>query len=241
MYGNSGGNPGFIAFLGNELRAYIDARYRTNGFNILNGHSFGGLTAVNILLHYTSLFNAYVIIDPSLWWDDFLLLKQTDSIFRKKDFLHRSIYVGMANKEITPQDTTTDMQRSIRGFESLLIQHKPLHLDWKFHFYSQEDHGTIPIPAEYDGLRFIFREHLVNVKAAVERPELVKDQFSALSQRLGFVFVPSGSWLDWMGDYCVKAKLPHKAIQFYRMATVLYPGNTHAKQKLETLKETRGQ
>lgn len=226
FFRQSGGNKNFITFLETELRPYIDSNYRTSGYNILNGHSFGGLTAVNILLHHTTLFNAYTIIDPSLWWDNEILIKKADSIFNKKDFENRSIYVAMANKISIPQDTTTDMARGIRKFEKLL-ERKPKNLRWAFKYYENEDHGTIPIPAEYDGLRFIFKEHSVQVKEAIQNPSLLEKHYVNLSKDTGFTFLPSESYLDWMGNFCLEREKPNSAISFFQLAKAYYPNSSN--------------
>jgi len=233
MFQQSGGNKNFIAFLEIELRPYIDKNYRTSGYNVLNGHSFGGLTATNILLHHTKLFNSYVIIDPSLWWDNEIMIKKADSIFNKKDFEQRSIYIAMANKISISQDTTTDMARGIRKFEKLLKEKKPKNLRWNFKFYENEDHGTIPIPAEYDGLRFIFKEHLVQVKEAVQNPDLVEEQYKKLSKDTGFTFIPSESYLDWMGNYSLQNDKTDQAISFFKLAEKYYPKSKNVYSSLE--------
>lgn len=225
MFQQSGGNKNFITFLEKELRPYIESNYRTSGYNILNGHSFGGLTATNILLHHTELFNSYVIIDPSLWWDNEFMIKKADSIFDKKDFKKRNIYVAMANKINIPQDTTTDMARGIRKFEKLLNEKKPKNLRWAFKYYENEDHGTIPIPAEYDGLRFIFKAHLVQVKQAVLDPSLVEKQYAELSEQTGFTFLPSESYLEWMGNYCLNIEKTDQAAIFFKWKEKYYPKN----------------
>jgi predicted alpha/beta superfamily hydrolase len=233
MFQQSGGNKNFIPFLEKELRPYIENNYRTSGYNVLNGHSFGGLTATNILLNHTELFNSYIIIDPSLWWDDEVMIKKADSVFNKKDFQQRNIYVAMANKINIPQDTTTDMARGIRKFEKLLKEKKPKNLPWSFKFYENEDHGTIPIPAEYDGLRFVFKEHLVQVKQAVQDPSLVEKQYAKLSEKTGFTFVPTESYLDWMGNYCLDIEKTESGIVFFKWAEKYYPLSKNVAISLE--------
>lgn len=245
MFQQSGGNKNFIIFLEKELRPYIDSNYRTSGYNLLNGHSFGGLTATNILLNHTELFNSYIIIDPSLWWDDEIMIKKADSIFNTKDFKQTNIYLAMANKISIPQDTTTDMARGIRKFEKLLKEKKTKNLRWDFKFYENEDHGTIPIPAEYDGLRFIFKNHLVQVKQAVLDPDLVTKQYQKLSNDLGFNFIPSESYLDWMGNYSLDIEKPKQAMAFFKWAETYYPLSKNtlisiqkAQSKLDSNKKT---
>ncbi|CAD0003685.1 alpha/beta hydrolase-fold protein [Flavobacterium chungangense] len=240
FFKQSGGNKNFITFLETELRPYIDSHYRTSGYNILNGHSFGGLTAVNILLHHTKLFNAYTIIDPSLWWDNEIMIKKADSIFKNKDFNNHSIYVAMANKISIPQDTTTDMARGIRKFEKLLESKIPSNLRWAFKYYENEDHGTIPIPAEYDGLRFIFKDHLVKVKEAVQNPSLVEEQYAKLSKATGFIFLPSESYLDWMGNFCLEREKTDSALAFFQMAKMYYSNSSNVFISLGQCYEKKG-
>lgn len=232
LYQQSGGNSQFIAFLQQELRPYIDSAYRTSGYNILNGHSFGGLTAVNILLHHTCLFNAYIIIDPSLWWDEQLMLQQGDSIFPQKNFSGTSIYVAMAHKEIVPQDTATDHPTAIRAFEQQLQRIQPPGPRWKFRYYPEDDHGTVPLPAEFDGLKFIYSGHQVHVKQATADPSLITRHYDTLSARLGFPSKPSERYLDWLGNYCIRIGKIDNAITIFEMAVRYYPQSDHARASL---------
>lgn len=202
LFANSGGNSNFIAFLQKELIPHINSSCRSKDYRILVGHSFGGLTAINVLLNHTNLFNAYIAIDPSLWWDNELLLKQAKAVIKNKDFMKRSLFVARANKLITAQDTSTDMQRSNETFAKLLFGDNNASLRWNAKYYAEEDHGTIPIPAAFDGLKFIFKDHLVNVKDAAIQPQLAVDAYKNLSSTLGFIFQPSEPWLSWMADYC---------------------------------------
>ena len=241
MFNQSGGNKNFITFLEKELRPYIDSNYRTSGYNVLNGHSFGGLTATNILLNHTELFNSYIIIDPSLWWDNEIMIKKADSVFNIKDFKQRNIYVAMANKINIPQDTTTDMARGIRKFEKLLKEKKPKNLRWDFKFYENEDHGTIPIPAEYDGLRFLFKSHLVQVKQAVLEPALVEKQYLKLSEETGFPFLPSENYLDWMGNYSLDIGRTDQAVVFFKWAEKYYPNSKNVSVSLEKAIQKKNQ
>ena len=71
---NSGGGGNFMNFIENELIPHIDSIYPTAPYRIFSGHSLGGLTVINTLLNNTQLFNAYIAIDPSLWWNNQTLL-----------------------------------------------------------------------------------------------------------------------------------------------------------------------
>jgi predicted alpha/beta superfamily hydrolase len=77
---NSGGGRKFISFIEKELMPHIDSLYPTAPYRIFIGHSFGGLTVMNTLIHHTNLFNAYIAIEPSMWWDNQKLLNEAKTI-----------------------------------------------------------------------------------------------------------------------------------------------------------------
>lgn len=65
----TGGSAAFMRFIAKELIPFVDANYRTFPERTLIGQSLGGLFATEVLLREPSLFNHYVIVSPSLWWD----------------------------------------------------------------------------------------------------------------------------------------------------------------------------
>ena len=66
---SSGGADKFLQFIETELMPEVEKRYRTQPFRVLAGHSLGGLFAVHALSTRPGLFNVYVAVSPSLWWD----------------------------------------------------------------------------------------------------------------------------------------------------------------------------
>ena len=79
FYKTSGGGEKFIAFIEKELMPHIEANYPTAPYKMLIGHSFGGLAVMQTFVHHTDLFNSYICIDPSMWWDKEKLLKETQT------------------------------------------------------------------------------------------------------------------------------------------------------------------
>ncbi len=62
--------PAFRAFVARELMPEIDRRYRTDGTTAVIGESLAGLWIVDTLFETPDLFDAYLAISPSLWWND---------------------------------------------------------------------------------------------------------------------------------------------------------------------------
>jgi len=73
-------------FLIDELKPYIDRKYRTNPdpeFTGLGGSSLGGLVTLAIGILYPHAFSRLMVMSPSIWWDDFAIYRLVDSIEQK--------------------------------------------------------------------------------------------------------------------------------------------------------------
>lgn len=73
----SGKAGSYIAFIRNELLPYINNNYRVDTTDkCFYGHSLGGLLGAHILVEHPDLFNRYIIGSPSLFWDNFEVVKR---------------------------------------------------------------------------------------------------------------------------------------------------------------------
>jgi len=73
-------------FLMDELKPYIDRKYRTRPgaeFTGLGGSSLGGLVTLAIGILYPRAFSRLIVMSPSIWWDDFAIYRLVDSIEQK--------------------------------------------------------------------------------------------------------------------------------------------------------------
>lgn len=172
----SGGGEHFVSFLEKELMPHIDTAYPTQPYKMLIGHSFGGLTVINILANHTKLFNSYICIDPSMWWDKLNFLNSTKKILAGKSFSGITLYLGIANTMpdgmdiATVQKDTSDETKHIRAILDLdnTLKRKKQHgLHFESKFYANDDHGSTPLIAEYDGLRFIFDKYRSRIPSII--------------------------------------------------------------------------
>jgi uncharacterized protein len=65
-----GGSVKFRDFLRSEVMPWIKGRYRTSGRDALIGESLAGLFTMETFLREPTLFNDYVAVSPSLWWEE---------------------------------------------------------------------------------------------------------------------------------------------------------------------------
>ncbi|MCW5898224.1 MAG: alpha/beta hydrolase [Flavobacteriales bacterium] len=72
---SSGGSAAFQRCLSEELIPFVEAHYRARGPRTLIGQSFAALFAAEVLLRAPQLFQHYLIVSPSLWWDNGSLLE----------------------------------------------------------------------------------------------------------------------------------------------------------------------
>jgi predicted alpha/beta superfamily hydrolase len=165
MLKNSGGSEKFIAFIERELMPYIESAYPTSRYKMLMGYSLGGLTVMNILINQTKMFDAYIAIDPSMWWDNRKVLEKAQEQFKNKNFAGTSLFLGIANTmpadmdiEQAKDDITgpTNHIRSILELIAILESNPDNGLNWQHKYYPDKDHDSVTLPGIYDALRFLF-------------------------------------------------------------------------------------
>ena len=127
---HSGGNPAFFSFLREELIPRIESRYRTMPYRVFVGHSFGGITTLNALYTIPETFDAYVAIDPSLWWDHEVLLRRAKGYFGSARLEHKALYVAQANT-VQPDDTLPNPHFSaITSFDAVMRAYDRSGIRW---------------------------------------------------------------------------------------------------------------
>ena len=223
----SGGMPSFFQFIKTELMPKIEAGYRTAPYRVFVGHSLGGITVINALYTIPETFNAYVAIDPSLWYDDRLLLKKAKDFFSKPGLAGKALYLAQANT-INASDTTINVHfGAISQFNGVLESYNQSGIRYAFKYYDQDSHGSVPLMAEYDALRFIFSAYKSDLFKALENPGLIAEQYGKISASLGYQVQPPERMVDLLGHFALTQDTT-KAIQLFQMNVDLYPRSAKA-------------
>ncbi|GAB3432001.1 alpha/beta hydrolase [Niabella aquatica] len=221
LFTDSGGGENFIQFIGTELMPAIDSAYRTNGYQLFAGHSFGGLLATYTLLNHTHLFNAYLVHDPSLWWDHQYMLKQTAQLLPGIQFKNTRVYVSQANNE--DKGSFDDHFESIKAFRHICDSINNQTLTLQYRFYEYEDHGTLPLPATFDGLRYIFDGFRTDFKKIASNKNHLTENYKIFSQKVNYTFQPSEPMLDFIVSYFKKQNKMEAAEAVLKQYQLLYP------------------
>jgi predicted alpha/beta superfamily hydrolase len=149
-----GGGKKFLTFIEKELISYVDENYRTKPYRTLVGHSLGGLLTLNSYIDKSSIFDAYLSIDPSIWWDEDKMINKVDSIspisFKKK------IYIATANQVKTRYERNKKKHDRMYTLIKIKSNEKA---EIKVKTYNNDNHRSVPLIALYDGLIYLNQEN----------------------------------------------------------------------------------
>jgi predicted alpha/beta superfamily hydrolase len=224
----SGGGENFINFIEKELMPYVDSKYPTASYRIFSGHSLGGLAVVNAFFNHTSVFNAYIALDPSLWWDQQKWIKKYEGEMAQYDLRNRSLFVGIANNIPPGMDTISILKdtaniapvtQAVIPFVHVLRDTKPKGLRWTSKFYPTERHGTVELVSEYDALRYLFDYYQFRTSQFAGHPELKEDSvlaahYQMISEKLGYTVLPTENTVNELAYDCMGR---HKMPQAYKL------------------------
>jgi len=142
-----GGSAAYRDFLRDELMPQVRQRYATTDERALIGESLAGLFVIETLLQEPALFNSYIALDASLWWNHGALLsgagKQVPSVARSG----ARLFLASSGQP--------ELAASSARLAALLQQASPATLV-KYQPLPEETHATIYHPAALQGLRTLF-------------------------------------------------------------------------------------
>lgn len=152
----SGHSDAFINFIQQELQPFIQARYKgSSNNNTIIGQSLGGLLATEILLKRPTLFQQYIIISPSIWWDNASLLQLNSPILEANFTKPTNVYIGVGKEGLAPTSVPHVMEVDANLLVEKLKASKSPQLTVHFDYLPQEDHATITHQAVFNALRLL--------------------------------------------------------------------------------------
>ncbi len=157
---SGGGGENFLYFIDKELKSHLASKYNIAPYKILIGHSLGGLLTVYALNKHPKMFDAYIAIDPSLWWNDQELLKEMlQSPYLDERYKNKKLFICESNGfevdeslEEIMQDTIPSTS-GIRYTMSLANHMKTINQNGflsKGKYYPDDNHGSVTYISHYD-------------------------------------------------------------------------------------------
>lgn len=248
------GGANFMNFIEKELIPHIDSIYPTAPYRLLSGHSLGGLTVIHALLNNPTLFNAYIAIDPSLWWNKQQLVQEAKKDLSARKFNNTSLFIARANNMPPGMDTLAALKdsteftvlfRSVTQFLNNLRESGGNGLRWDSRFYPEESHGTVELNGQYDALKFLFNYYQFRTSLFELNPDMNIDSaltthFKIISQHLGYTVLPPKNLVNNLGYTCMGLKKWDKAEAFFTLNIKNYPQDANGYDSMGDFYEATG-
>ncbi|KAA3438596.1 alpha/beta hydrolase [Rufibacter hautae] len=154
-YPTSGHSANFMAFIEKELQPYIEKKYRTNAAKTIIGQSLAGLFVTELLLKKPTLFSKYIIISPSIWWDNGTILNQTSPLLSASFPQKTDIYIGVGKEGLSPSDIPHVMEVDANLLVEKLRTKNP-QVKVYYDYLPEEDHATVTHQAIFNALRLLY-------------------------------------------------------------------------------------
>jgi predicted alpha/beta superfamily hydrolase len=143
-----GGADKFLRFINSELVALIDSTYPANSERCIIGHSAGGFFAIYALENQPDLFNSFICIDPSLWYDDKSCVRKMPDFLKNNRDIKKSIFISLSNEK----------EMGVFPFIEVLEKYAPEGLKWDYIHFKNETHNSLGFKSICAGFEMIYRD-----------------------------------------------------------------------------------
>ncbi len=143
-----GGAAKFTRFLKEEVQPFVNKNYKTNKNTTLIGQSLGGLLATEVLLTEPNMFNDYIIVSPSLWWNKYYLLKNIDSLLTNQQFSNPTVFLSVGKEHPAMNEIADALAKKLTSKDEINCIYKPNY---------NENHATILHPAVYEAFKTLYK------------------------------------------------------------------------------------
>jgi hypothetical protein len=253
--GITGKGDNFMRYVEKELMPFIESNYPTAPYKIFIGHSVGGLTVVNTLVHHSYLFDAYISLDGALWWNDQKIVAEAKTILANTNYKGKTLFMALANRLEKGMDTlkvqkdtaeNTELIRSNLAFIKAISQNKTNQLRFRHAFYENDDHSSVRLIGEYDALRFIFNYYKLKIyDSELENPNfkldsLLATHYNNIAAQLGYIVKPDESLVNNLGYRMLNLKQFNKAEALFKLNITNYPGSANCYDSMGDLYLAKG-
>lgn len=145
------GAPKFREFLARDVIPWATSRYRTDR-KVLTAVSLGGLFVVDTLLERPEMFDDYIALTPSVWWDQGRVAEEAAAKLAAHAKSDRRIYITMGDEGVGNLSGKW-LGTLISAFET----NAPEGLKWAFVVRSgSEEHRTMALMGWLDAFRTLY-------------------------------------------------------------------------------------
>ena len=213
----------YLSFIETELFPFIEKNYRTVHYRICCGHSKGGLCVTHAFLSHTNMFNAYIALNPSLYWDDGLVMKTAEENIASLDVKHKVFYFNIGGNEVpsTIGDAFT--------FEQIIKKNASADLRWKLDYLANESHASGTGIGIINALKFIYDGWNFDTdKIKRDGMSAIDSFYKNFSEKYGYKISYDVSFLNGYGWDYVRERKYEEAIKIFKENTRRFPDSPDA-------------
>lgn len=214
--GEVGGADRFLAALEADVVPWVDRTFRTEPHRVVLGHSLGGMVAWHALATRPALFQSYLIVDGSVFWNHGQVVDEVERalgsatppvarVFWVRDAIPREAWFPENHRLKALADRPPSEQTRIT-----------------FHEEPDESHGTVVYPGTYLGLKGLFADY-----RAEARPDWtvagIDAYYASLSRAYGFSVVVPQAMMAMVGQDLTVAGRTTEALVAWRRNAAAYP------------------
>lgn len=129
-----GGSAAFRRFIAAELMPEVRRRYRTTREKAIIGESLAGLFVAETFFTQPDLFDTYIALSPSLYWNGEALVRTAAERLRAHPRMHAALYLSSAGDDIGPETAR---------LADVLRANAPRGLRWEYRPRPDLTHATI--------------------------------------------------------------------------------------------------
>jgi len=232
----TGGAEKFLNFLSDELIPYVDKKFRTQPFNILTGHSFGGEFAAYALLYKPEVFDAYIAISPYLMYDDDFVVKEAKTKLMSDYPDDVQFYMTIGNEP--------DYFESLSAFEEIIEEKLPKGFEFSYVKMENENHGSMPHLSIYKGLEWIYSDWRLPDETLAEGLTAIDEHYDFISRKYGYTIDAPEYVINLLGynylrkeDYSAAIKVFSENVERYPKSANVYDSLGETLEKDGKLKE----
>ncbi len=227
-YKVSGGGTRFLAFIEAELIPKIDGAYRTSPHRTLAGHSIGGLFTLHAFLKKSHLFQSYIAIESSLWWDDGIMNQWLAEFLASKPQVQARLYLSLAEHSLVGRFDSSNMLLNNMRFAEQLQKSGVAGIQAKLQSFPGEDHGSVPLISFYYGLLHGFNGYKPSEDTENAGAQAISAHFKAFSEQVGLTFLPPEAYINrvvWQEEYLGRSET---IADLLKLNTSNYPTSSNA-------------
>lgn len=212
---NTSGGEAFYRHIKNEVIPFVESNYKTNGFDVLMGHSLSGYFGAYVIT-MESPFEAYQLYEPSIWYNKANIINHFAETYTKG--LKAQVFITTASGGIVKPTYNSNTHKQ---FCTTLLE-KGIQAEQRI--YPTEYHGSVRLPSIIDGLTRLYKGYTFGYISPTDQVTVqdANQHYKTFSDRVNYTFTCPLEVYRWVAYANKHQKKWTEAIKAYQLSLDIY-------------------